>query len=56
LVGYLNEKQNNPLNYYYSRYNDYTAQDDEVLRNLDWHDPYELMGGNKSEGHGHGSH
>ena len=56
LVGYLNEKQNNPLNYYYSRYNDYTATDDEVVRNLDWHDPYELMGGNKSTEHGHGAH
>ena len=39
----INEKQNNPLNYYYSRYNDYLAGDAEVSRNMDWHNPYDLM-------------
>ncbi len=44
LVGYLNEKQNNTENYYYSRYNDYMASDEVVKRNNDWHNPYEVMG------------
>lgn len=54
LVGYLNENQNNPLNYYYSRYNDYTASDEEVKRNMDWHNPLDLLNG-KSQNH-HSDH
>jgi hypothetical protein len=55
VVGYLNEKQNNSKNYYYAGYNDFTSNDEEVERNLDWHNPYELLG-NKSKSHGHGHH
>jgi hypothetical protein len=53
LVGYLNENQNNPLNYYYSRYSDYTASDQEVKRNMDWHDPNTLLGGKTNHSNGH---
>ena len=56
LVGYLNEKQNNPLNYYYSRYNDYTATDSEVKRTMDWHNPYDVMGNNSGDKHNHSGH
>jgi len=52
VVGYLNEKQNNAKNYYYAGYNDFTSNDEEVERNLDWHNPYELFG-HKSKSHGH---
>lgn len=51
LVGYLNERQNNSNNYYYGRYNDYVATNEEVDRTMDWHDPTEILGGKKHHHH-----
>jgi hypothetical protein len=56
LVGYLNEKQNNPTNYYYARYNDYTATDADVNRLMDWHNPYDVLGGHHHHNQGSHSH
>jgi hypothetical protein len=59
LVGYLNEKNLNPKNYYYAYYNDHTLSDEELMRNMNWNDPYEILypsQGHHEHGHGHHEH
>jgi hypothetical protein len=53
IVNYLNEKELNPKNYYFAYYNDYTQTDEELLNNMNYNDPFELIGHQNGHGHGH---
>ena len=55
LVGYINKNQNNTLNYFYKDYNDYTQTDEETIRNMDWHNAYDLLTDYNKKGDKHHS-